>query len=99
MLDLRWLPEACCRSHRFFLFLKEKNPQAARRAAGTIRNGANLFLPLEVRHCRWAAIDVTDRKLSKGWSALAAVMKAATAMIAVIRPKRMAMSLAPGGTD
>ncbi len=43
MPDLNWLPEAVADLERLFLFLKEKNPQAARRAAGAIRSGADLL--------------------------------------------------------
>lgn len=43
MPDLRWLPEAVADLDRLFRFLKEKNPPAARRAAGTIRKGADLL--------------------------------------------------------
>lgn len=43
MPDVRWLPEAVADLDRLFQFLKEKNPSAARRAAGTIRQGADLL--------------------------------------------------------
>jgi toxin ParE1/3/4 len=42
MPDVKWLPEAVADLERLFQFLK-KNLQSARRAAGAIRNGADLL--------------------------------------------------------
>ena len=43
MPDVRWLPEAVADLNRLVQFLKGKNPSAARRVAGTIRQGADLL--------------------------------------------------------
>ena len=43
MPALRWLPEAISDLERLFDFLREKNPQAAARAATAILHGADLL--------------------------------------------------------
>jgi plasmid stabilization system protein ParE len=44
MPALKWLPEAQADLARLIEFLREKNPDAAARAAQTILDGANLLL-------------------------------------------------------
>ena len=43
MITVKWLPEAVSDIERIHSFLKEKNPEAASRAAQTILNGAILL--------------------------------------------------------
>lgn len=43
MADLFWLPEAVADIDRLLRFLQEKNPDAARRAAGAIARSASLL--------------------------------------------------------
>jgi plasmid stabilization system protein ParE len=43
MAALRWLPEALADLDRLFEFLREKNPEAAARAARAILDGADLL--------------------------------------------------------
>ena len=44
MAEVKWLPEALDDLERLFVFLREKNPSAAARAAQTILDGAHLLL-------------------------------------------------------
>ena len=44
MPTVTWLPEALDDLERLLAFLREKNPDAARRAAARIRQGADLLL-------------------------------------------------------
>ena len=43
MSEVKWLPEALADAGRLHDFLKDKNPQAAARAAGIILEGAKLL--------------------------------------------------------
>jgi plasmid stabilization system protein ParE len=44
MPEVKWLPEALDDLERLFEFLREKNPDAAARAAQTILDGASLLV-------------------------------------------------------
>jgi plasmid stabilization system protein ParE len=44
MPEVKWLPEALDDLERLFAFLREKNPDAAARAAQAILDGANLLV-------------------------------------------------------